>query len=80
MQQQVRAIPRSNTDLDEFFLDQLRVLVARQRAAPTPRERVALSMATFSAFLDCLDLGLVVQARELLGRLLDGDAGAEGAA
>ena len=55
--------------LDDVFLDRLRALVARQRAALTPAERAALSIATFSTFLDCLDLGRHAEARALLEEL-----------
>ena len=69
----------SDPCLPWFFLERLASLVVRQAAA-SPTERQALGLATFSVFLDCLDLGLVAQARELLGQLLEDDAGAEGAA
>jgi hypothetical protein len=71
MKQGSHAILRTQrADLDDFFLDQLRVLIARQQAAPTPRERVALSQATFAVFLDCQDLGLTMQAQALMGQAL----------
>ncbi len=57
------------TDLDDFFLDRLRSLVTRQRGALTPAERTTLSIATFSIFLDCLDLGLKAEAQALLDEL-----------
>jgi hypothetical protein len=72
MKQCLRAIPRANSmGLDDFFLDQLRVLIARQRAARTQRERVALSQAAFAVFLDCHDIGLATEAQALVGQLMD---------
>ena len=60
--------------LPEFFLGRLASLVARQVAAVSPTERTALSMAAFSVFLDCLDLGLGEQAHEIVGQLRDESA------
>ena len=75
MSQHLRAIPRANsTNLDDFFLDQLRVLLARHRAARTQGERLALSQAAFAVFLDCHDIGLATEAQALMGHLLDGAA------
>ena len=44
--------------------------------APTPRERVTLSLETFAVFRDCLDLGLTSEAQDLLGQLLNEDGAA----
>lgn len=65
----------TDTDLSAFFLDRLTSAVARQVAATNPRERTALGVATFSIFLDCLDLGLGDQARAIIGQRRDEVAG-----
>lgn len=57
----------SDGELAAFFLDRLASLAARQLAATSPTERAALGVATFSVFLDCLDLGLAAEARAILG-------------
>jgi hypothetical protein len=60
----------TDPDLPEFFLGRLSALAARQ-AAVSPAERRALCVAAFSAFLDCLDLGLGEEARAIVGQLHD---------
>ena len=55
--------------LPEFFLGRLAALAARQAAAVSPAERQALGLATFSVFLDCLDLGLGEEAHANVGPL-----------
>ncbi len=55
--------------LPEFFLGHLASLAARQAASASATERTALRIAMFSAYLDCLDLGLGTPARAILGRL-----------
>ena len=55
--------------LPEFFLGRLAALAARQAAAVSPAERQALGLATFSVFLDCLDLGLGEEAHAIVGKL-----------
>ncbi len=55
--------------LPAFFLGRLTSLVARQAASDSPTERRALGLAAFSAFLDCLDLGLGVEAHVFLAEL-----------
>ena len=57
-----------------YLLGELAALVARQAASRTARERVALSVAAFSAFLDCLALGLEEQARTIMAPLLAEEA------
>ena len=57
--------------LHEFFLGRLASLVARQVASANPAERMALSVAAFSIYLDCLDLGLGEEAQAIVGQLRD---------
>jgi hypothetical protein len=57
--------------LHEFFLGRLASLVARQVASASPAERLALSVAAFSIYLDCLDLGLGEEAQAIVGQLRD---------
>ena len=54
-------------DLPAFFLGRLAALLARQAAAASPAERTALAWAAFSVYLDCRDLGLEREARQLIG-------------
>jgi hypothetical protein len=63
--------------LHEFFLGRLASLVARQAAAASPSERMALSVAAFSIYLDCLDLGLGEEAQAIVGQLREEDEPAE---
>jgi hypothetical protein len=51
-----------------FLLTRLTSLAARQVVATDRRERTALAHAAFSVFLDCLDLGLGMEARRVLMR------------
>ena len=53
--------------LPEFLLGRLASLLARQAAAASPAERTALARAAFSVYLDCRDLGLEREARQLIG-------------
>jgi hypothetical protein len=55
--------------LAAFFLARLAALVDRQLAAADPEERKARGAAIFSVYLDCLDLGLAVEARAIVARL-----------
>ena len=59
----------SDPTIPAYLLDELATLVARQAASHTARERVALSVAAFSIFLDCLTLGLEEQAQAIMARL-----------
>mgnify|MGYP001113375275 CR=1 FL=1 len=67
----------SDPGLPDFFLGQLASLVARQAASVSASERSALSLAAFSIYLDCLDLGLGREAHLLIAQLRDesGDGG-----
>jgi hypothetical protein len=56
-------------DLRTFFLGRLASMAARHAATPSPRERAALSMAMFSIFLDCLDLGIAAEAHAIMSQL-----------
>jgi hypothetical protein len=58
----------TDTDLDAFFLGRLATLVARQAAAASPSERLALAQAAFASLLDCQDLGLGAQAHAILAQ------------
>ena len=55
--------------LPAFFLGRLASLTAGRAAAVSPAERQALSLAVFSVFLDCLDLGLGEEAHAIVGQL-----------
>ena len=55
--------------LPAFFLWHLASLATQQAASVSATERAALRIAMFSAYLDCLDLGLGAPARAILGRL-----------
>ena len=55
--------------LPEFFLGQLATLVTRQAASPSPKEQAALSVAMFSLYLDCLDLGVGSEAQRIMSQL-----------
>jgi hypothetical protein len=59
----------SDPGLPAFFLGRLASLATRQAASASPKERAALGVATFSIYLDCLDLGLGAEAQEILGQL-----------
>ena len=61
--QQLRS---ADLDLATFFLDRLEMLTFRLETARDPRSRSAFSNAAFSVFLDCVDLGLELEARRLL--------------
>jgi hypothetical protein len=51
-----------------FFLHRLAALVERQDRATTPETRAALAHAAFSTYLDCVDLGLMEEASQILAR------------
>ncbi len=55
----------------EFFLGHLASLAERQAASPNPKERAALSVAMFSTFLECLDLGQGGAARQIMEQRRD---------
>lgn len=55
-------------DLHRFFLGRLVSLASRQASSTDAKERAALGVATFSVFLDCLDLGLGAEAHAIIGR------------
>jgi hypothetical protein len=55
--------------LPKFFLGQLASLATRQAASPSPKERAALSVAMFSLYLDCLDLGVGTEAQRIMSQL-----------
>jgi hypothetical protein len=62
------AAAETDTDLAAFFLGRLATLIARQAAASSPSERMVLSQAAFSIFLDCQDLGLEDEAQAILAQ------------
>jgi hypothetical protein len=55
----------------DFLLGHLAGLAAREAAASSPKERVVLSIAMFSTFLECLELGHGDQARQVMAQLHD---------
>lgn len=55
--------------IGQYFLGQLATLAVRQAASPSAKERAALSVAMFSLFLDCADLGVAEQAQRIMGSL-----------
>lgn len=55
--------------LPEFFLGQLASLATRQAASSSPKEQAALSVAMFSLFLDCVDLGVGTEAQRIMSQL-----------
>jgi hypothetical protein len=59
----------SDPNLPSFFLGRLASLATRQAASASPKERAALSVAMFSIYLDCLDLGLGAEAQTIMGGL-----------
>jgi|tagenome__1003787_1003787.scaffolds.fasta_scaffold17692551_1 hypothetical protein len=58
-------------DLPDFFLQRLARLANRQAASCNLAERTALSLATLSTFLDCIDLGHEEQALALIAQVRD---------
>jgi len=60
---------QTDADSPEFFLGHLASLAARQAASPSPKERAALSVAMFSTFLECLDLGQGYEAQQIMEQL-----------
>jgi hypothetical protein len=60
---------QSDANMPEYFLGHLASLAARQAASPSPKERAALSVAMFSTFLECLDLGLGGEAQQIMAQL-----------
>jgi hypothetical protein len=59
----------ADPNLPSFFLGRLASLATRQAASASPKERAALSVAMFSIYLDCLDLGLGAEAQEIISGL-----------
>jgi hypothetical protein len=59
----------TDPNLPEYFLGHLASLATRQAASPSPKERAALSVAMFSVFLDCVDLGVAEQAQAIMSQL-----------
>ena len=59
----------ADPQLTTYFLNRLETLATRQVATTRPEGRIALGAATFSTFLDCLDLGLEVEAQRILDRV-----------
>lgn len=68
MQTMIEQVLATDPGLEAFFLSRLADRVRRQVRATTAHERSTLGLATFSTFLDCLDLGLEAQARGIIGR------------
>jgi hypothetical protein len=56
--------------LPDFLLGRLASLLARQIAAVSPTMRKALGQDVLEAFLDCLDLGLAVQASAIMDQVI----------
>lgn len=52
--------------LPAFFLGRMAELADEQARATDPKVRVVLSIALFSAFLDCADLGLHEEAQRIM--------------
>ena len=65
------AMPRADPGLADYFLGRLVRLVSRQEAAVNLAERTALGLATYSTFLDCLDLGRAAQAQAIIAPVRD---------
>lgn len=65
----------ADPQLASYFLDRLETLATRQVATARPEDRIARGAATFSTFLDCLDLGLEVEAQRILDRVRGETAG-----
>jgi len=59
----------TDPNLPSFFLGRLASLATRQATSASPKERAALSVAMFSIYLDCLDLGLGAEAHEIISGL-----------
>lgn len=59
----------ADPDLACFFLDRLDALAFRLQTTRDERSRTAYSAAAFSVFLDCVDLGLELEARRIIERL-----------
>jgi hypothetical protein len=55
--------------LPEFLLGQLASMATRQAASPSAKEQAALSVAMFSLFLDCIDLGVGAEAQRIMSQL-----------
>jgi hypothetical protein len=55
--------------LPEYFLGQLASLATRQAASASAKEQAALSVAMFSLFLDCIDLGVGTEAQRIMSQL-----------
>jgi hypothetical protein len=59
----------TDPSLPEYFLGQLASMATRQAASPSPKEQAALSVAMFSVFLDCIDLGVGTEAQQIMSQL-----------
>ena len=59
----------TDPSLPAFFLGHLASLATRQAASASAKERAALSVAMFSTYLDCIDLGLGGEAQKIMGQL-----------
>ncbi len=59
----------ADPNLHAYFLGRLASLATRQAASASPKERAALSVAMFSIYLDCLDLGLGAEAQAIMAGL-----------
>lgn len=55
----------------DFLLGHLAGLAAREAVATSPKERVVLSIAMFSTFLECLELRRGDEAQQVMARLHD---------
>lgn len=67
----MRAAMTHGTDAvqPDFVLGHLTTLAAREAVAASPKERVVLSVAMFSTFLECLELGHGDEARQVMAQL-----------
>ena len=61
--------PVVDISLASFFLGRLARLVVKMAAAQAQEQRAALTRAMLSTFLDCRDLGVEQEARNILGCL-----------
>ena len=55
----------------DFVLGHLAGLAAREAVSASPKERVVLSIAMFSTFLECLELGHGDEAKQVMAQLHD---------
>jgi hypothetical protein len=61
----------TNAMQPDFLLGHLAGLAAREAVAASPKERVVLSVAMFSTFLECLELGHGDEAQQVMAQLHD---------